>query len=157
MYFKKNNPISSPITHTKFNFDAAIYKTLVGPLVTSIFDWVFCCFKACRAFLLPLPNCRRLMKPCIWPYFFKNYCARFPSSGKRGKSRNVKLQVLTESMSSSFLAKALGYILPKNCKIAGPTDQRFNNWIITLDSAVFWFKNLDTKNVYVTRLFHLHR
>ena len=127
---------------------------LVGLLVTSIFDCIFFCFKACTALLLPLPNCRRLMEPCI-QYFFKNYCARFPSPGKRGKSRNVKLQVLKESMSSSFLAKALGYILPKNCKIAGPTDQRFNNWIITLDSAVFRSKNVDTKNMYVTRLFHL--
>ena len=133
-----------------------IYKPLVDPLVTSIFDCVFCCFKACRALLLPLPNCRRLMEPCIRPYFFKNYFARFPSTGKRGKSRNVKLQVLKESMSSSFLAKALGYILPKNCKIAGPTDQRFNNWIITRDSAVLRSEKVDTKNMYVTPLFHLY-
>ena len=39
----------------------------VYPLVTSIFGNGFCCFKACRDLLLPLPNRTQLRSLCIWP------------------------------------------------------------------------------------------
>ena len=49
-----------------------VRPSVVVPLVTSIFDCVFCC---CRD-LLPLSNCTQLMYPCIRPNFFqKSLCA----------------------------------------------------------------------------------
>ena len=44
-----------------------LFHLSVHPLVTSIFDSGFCCFKACRDLLLPLPNRTQLRYLCIRP------------------------------------------------------------------------------------------
>ena len=59
-----------------------LVRPLVHPLVTSIFDSGFCCFKACRDLLFPLPNRTQLRQPCIRPCLSLDwvYCSQPPQN-----------------------------------------------------------------------------